>query len=774
MKSIETLDDVATDPESPAGIAARWIAEIGQSKKYQKTYVERCGKILDRYKDKRANITGANKRKFSVLWSNIETLKPACYAKLPAPYVKRTFNDDDPLARVSSEVLERCLKNNLENYDFDGVLKSVRDDFLLFARGVPWVRYEADIAPLPTEPGATEAANEGEQPIANEQVTGERTVCDHVCLEDFGTNTARTWAEVRFGWRRVYMTRDALKKRFTNKVSEGSEQIIGAIIPLDWKPEDSRTDDDQRTEMFAKAMVYEIWDKDSRKVYWISEAYPNSPLDMRDDPLGLKDFFPFPKPAFGTIGNDAVIPVPDYIFYQDQAEEVDELTLRIGLLTQALRVVGLYAGDEKASLQQLFKQSAENAMIPVDTWAAFQDKGGIKGVVEWLPVDMVVGVLTGLFETRAKLMEDIYQITGISDIMRGQTEASETATAQQLKSNFGSARVREKQKELARVARDVMRIEAEIISEKFGVDTLEAQSGFKLLRQAEKQMVMQWQQAMQMLQAQQQQAMQAQAGPQQPGQPPMQAPPMPQMQPPPPPLPEDKMKLMNLPTWEEVKEFLANQARRMFRIEVEADSTVDADIQAQQVAATQYVTSMGGLIAQALPAVQAAPALGGFLGEVIKAVGRLYPFGRQFEEIIDRTMEEIGKQPPTPPEGQEKPAQKGKSPEELAIEAQKVQLGQAQLQQDAQTAVMEAQTAQVQSRDKKEIELAKLDSNERIARLEAQLQQMSAMMEASTRHRESGEEAGTRRYEADTDYDIRQFEAEQARQAEAAEPNGAY
>ena len=207
----------------------------------------------------------------------------------------------------------------------------------------------------------------------------------------------------------------------------------------------------------------------------------------------------------------------------------------------------------------------------------------------------------------------------------------------------------------------------------------------------------------------------------------------------------------------------------MFRVDVEADSTIDADAQEQRQAATEYVTSMGALISQALPAVQAAPPLGVFLGSVIKAVGRLYPFGRQFEEELDQAIKSIGEMPPQPNPDEQKQA--GKTPEELAIEAQKVQLQQAELKQSGEQTMIEAKTAQIQSMDKKEVELAKIASDERMAQLEARVAQMTAMLEAQTRGHEAQTDASTRAYESDNDYDIRQYEAEQARRAAAAKPS---
>jgi hypothetical protein len=52
-------------------------------------------------------------------------------------------------------------------------------------------------------------------------------------------------------------------------------------------------------------------------------------IDARDDPLGLEGFFPCPKPLYATTTSDTLVPVPDFVLYQDQAMELDILSDRI-------------------------------------------------------------------------------------------------------------------------------------------------------------------------------------------------------------------------------------------------------------------------------------------------------------------------------------------------------------------------------------------------------------------------------------------------------------
>ena len=87
---------------------------------------------------------------------------------------------------------------------------------------------------------------------------------------------------------------------------------------------------------------------------------------------------------------------------------------------------------------------------------------------------------TNKYQQRNQILDTIYQITGISDIIRGSTKASETATAQQLKAQFGSMRMRKKQSEIAEYIRDLFRLKAEIIAEHYEPETLAAMTALTI------------------------------------------------------------------------------------------------------------------------------------------------------------------------------------------------------------------------------------------------------------------------------------------------------
>lgn len=684
-EQVETAADFGDDP---GAFARRWISELDLADKAQANWVTRSRKIIGKYEVEAKNedySTDINSRRFSLFWSNIQTLQPAVLARVPTAVVSRRWKDSDPVGRTASEIVERALNFGLDMQDFAEPLFGVRDDLLLVGRGQCWVRYvphmrtETPTTAMPAavapsggpSPAAGGEASEApdaepvqvaENAEAYEVVAWEEAVVDHVTWNDFLHNPARKWAEVRWVARRVFMTREELEDRFPK---------CGKDVPLDYEPENYTGPDDER-EQFKKAAVYEIWDKLSRKAIWINKGYPQEALDQRDDPLGLQDFFPCPRPVFGTKASK-LVPTPDYIYYQSQLRDVDDLTARIGLLMEALKVRGFYAagGDQKQDLSNLFN-TGTNTLIPVDSWAAFSEAGGVKGLIEWVPIDMVAVTLKACVDSRKQLIDDVYQITGIADIMRGDTDPNETAAAQRLKSSWGSSRVRDKQKDLERFARDLLRLLAQIIAGKFSPETLSAMTNIQLLPSPEaKQALMQQLQASAAQQARA--AQQAQA---------MGQPPPPPVQP-----PAGVADMLNKPTWQEVEGLLRDNALRAFRIEVETDSTIEPNDQEEKQRRIEFVTAIGDYVAKALPAIQLAPAMLPVIVEGLKFLVRGFRVGREMEDVIDRALDQLqaggGMQPPQ---------QQGKqgNPQVDAAKAQAASTS-------AQADVMNAQTRQFQA-----------------------------------------------------------------------------
>ena len=198
---------------------------------------------------------------------------------------------------------------------------------------------------------------------------------------------------------------------------------------------------------------------------WLSKGITEL-LDAKPDPLGLDDFDPCPRPLFANLTTSSCVPKPDFAMIQDQYDEMDETNNRISLLIIACKVVGVY--DRSAEgIQRMLTEGYDNTLIPVDNWAMFAEKGGVKGQIDWLPLDIVVQALGQLQAHREAIKAQIYELTGISDIVRGASKASETLGAQKLKSKYATVRIQKLQDEVTRFAQDILRLKAEILVKHF-------------------------------------------------------------------------------------------------------------------------------------------------------------------------------------------------------------------------------------------------------------------------------------------------------------------
>jgi hypothetical protein len=680
---------------------ARYIGEIEAYERESEKWTERSKKIVKLYKD--ADNPSGKKKRFNVLWSNVETLRPALYARDPKPEVDRRNKDANALARTSSEVLQRCISYAVACNGFSDAMANSVKDRLLPGRGVQWHRY------VPV--------------IEGEALTYEKVAVDYVYWEDFGHNIARTWAEVTLVWRKVYMTREQLKTRFPDK---------GASVPLDHSPKNLK--DEKVNEEVKKACIYEIWDKDLKCVGFLSKSMEGM-IEKAPDPLELTEFFPCQKPLFATVTTDSLIPTPDYVLYQTQAIELEELTARIDSLQKALRVIGVY--DTSAPALANLLNGSENKMIPVERWAAFAEKGGLEGAVDFLPIKEIGEVLLGLYESRDKVKEDLYEITGLSDIIRGNSEPNETAKAQQIKGRFAVLRISDSQTDVQRFARDSIRIQAEIIAENFSLETIKAISGVNLMTNQEKQMA----QMVMQQQAQYQQAVQAAK---QQGQ---QPPPPPQT----PPLPPNAEQMMKLPSWEEVHGLLSNDVLREFLVDIETDSMIRTDEDADKQSRNEFLASAGGYLKQVAEAVMVTPAIAPLAGELLMFAVRGHRVGRVVEPMFEEAMAKLqqqAQQPKSDPEMEKAKAQmqmeQQKFQAQAQLEQQKMQMNMqleqakqnAQSQQEAEKTAFEVERGKIELQQTAEIERFKANLTMQLethkANLQAQLEREKMAMEQDT------------------------------------------
>lgn len=677
------------EKDSPPGVQ-KWLNHISAYDREFKKWEGRVEKILKRYRDEmRDGRRGYTEARYNILWANVQTLTAAVYSKTPQPDVSRRFRDNDPVGRVASLILERALDYEIQHYpDYRQTMRECVLDRFLGGRGTSWVRYEPHFRAM-----ATGAPVDGEQVSEDvdepqEELDYECAPTDYVHWKDFGHTVARTWEEVTAVWRRAYMTRQMLVERF------GEE---GEKVPLDTRPDEQKGkySSDEGNENY-RAVVYEIWCKETKKAYWLSKSLGKI-LDEKDDPLGLEEFFPCPRPLFATTTNDTLVPLPDYTLYQDQANELDILSDRIDGLIKALQVKGVYDGSQ-TELGRLFTEGENNTLLPVKNWMAFAEKQGLKGAIDLVDLTPIASALKEAYLAMEQVKQQIYDITGISDIVRGQTAANETATAQQIKGQYASLRLKTMQEQVAQFATQLLQLKAQVICKKFAPETILKISAAEQLSEVDRQMIPQ---ALALL------------------------------------VGEERM--MN-------PDVDGKNPLRSFRIEVNADSLVQLDEQAEKEARVEFLTATGGFLEKAAMVGAQVPELVPLIMEMLKFGVTGFKVGKTIEGQFDETAEKLkasvaqkAQQPP-PPDPEVVKAQ-----QQAQIDAQKMQqegqIEQARMQQEQ---MMEAQRMQMEERmtlreqaQQQALEQQRMEAEQRnqmiLAQMDAQFQQFKALLEARTK-----------------------------------------
>lgn len=691
MDDVERPDDLEKERN---GTSRRWLQQIDEATNRDKKWHRSAEKTEETYEDEDQT------ERFNILFSNTQTLLPALYNSTPRPDVRRRFRDADPVGKVVSEVLERSLSYSVDSYDFDDTVEAVILDYLLPGRGVLRVRYvphygdaTRDRIPVQVETGLegntyvtpdgmvdtaeVQFDTEGAFTLGDEYepVVHEEAVCEHVGWDDFVIlGSARKWQGVEAIAFRHRMDRETLEAEFGE---------AGAEAPLNWTADTDKAPSRDEADMTKRAEVWEVWDKNKRRVVFVVQGY-DKVLDVREDPLNLDGFFPVPRPILSIRKPRSLIPKPEYYIYKAQAEELNKVSSRIIRLTDAIKARGVYNPLLGDSMSRMMDDTTDAILQPADAETInqmfAQGDSDFRKAVWMMPVDMLVGVLVQLTQQREVIKQTIYEITGISDIIRGATDPNETASAQRIKSQFGSLRLNNRQREVQRLVRDIFRLKAEIYAEHFSPETLEMMTGVKLPTEAEK---AQAQQAIQAVQHQQQ--MMAQMGDQLPPEAQQQAQQYQQQA-------QQAQEIMKKPSWEQVMQLMRDDLQRGYRIDVESDSTIQADEAYDQRTMTElykgiadFSSVMGPLVQQGMMPMDA-------VKQMLLSAVRKFKMGRQVEDAL----EEI---PDKQPQQQDGAAQQAQIDMQVKqAEAQmKMQEMQAKAQFEQQRMAMDMQKMQAEA-----------------------------------------------------------------------------
>jgi hypothetical protein len=694
MKTEKDAEGQQADSKPEARFKAA-LEDVQAAERREKNWHEVAKKVVDLYEAE-----FKKDYQFNVLYSNTETLAPALYSTTPKPNVQRRFKDEDPIGGEASKVLQRALEFLIDDGNsvyarYDDLMNAAVLDGLVPGRGV--TRFKYDVTYGSAEKGEIQISNERTLPGA-EKETAQKVEWEMVCGEfvpwdRFGHGYGRTWQEVPFVFYKWPMTRAELVKNFGADI--GNEVKLDALSSKEVDGTKTRTDADLAKELKA-AWVYEIWYKETKDVVFISEGYQLGPLKVVEDPLKLTGFFDCAEPLKFFNRVSGLTPQTLYAFYEEQAKELNSITFRINRIIKALKVRGIYDGSI-TEFQQVFAGD-DNLLLPADNTAKMYDNGGLDKAIWMIPIDKLVLVLQQLYIARESCKQVIYEVTGISDIIRGTSNPNETLGAQKIKDQWGNLRLRRLQKRVQAYCVDCLRIMAEIACTHFDQETFAGMTNLKYPTNADKEKASQAVQAMQ--------AQAAQGGQVDPS------------------MAQPLMEVLSKPSWEEIMGVLQNDLQRCYRIDIESNSTIEPE-------ATEDKESMMGLLnalSQFLLGVQPLVADGSLPFEAMKAIlmtiCRRFNFGAQVED-------ELKKMQPPQSNGQDPEEAKKQMAE---IEKQKADLEKQMQELEKAKGAFELQTqqdrGQISIEQQKAEASIKLMFDEKKAELELEIKLATADLNA--------------------------------------------
>ena len=696
MANVVAIDsDSKPDEKTPGGWYRFWMKEKTAAQKRLDTYQTRGNRIVDRYVDERVGndfYEQGGVKKLNLFHTNVSTMQSMLLGQTPRADVSREHQDpDDDIARVASTLLQRMLQSDDKN--LSTILNAALLDRLLPGMGICRVRYDF------TSSRTSVIDPQTMEMVESEQIDSESAPTEYVHWQDFLWGWGRTWAEIPWIGFRAYLTKDEATIRFSAEIAKNLE--YKNQLPSG-DPNDSSTTETEQKNNIQKAEVWEFWDKKRKKVFWFSEG-TEIILDVQDDPLELENFWPVPRPMTANMTTTLYLPTADFLLAQDLYNQIDELWTRVTVITRAVKVVGVYDQSSSDAVGRMLKEGVENDLIPVDNWAMFGEKGGLQGTIDWFPVQEVVATLQTLRQILGETIELLYQVTGMSDVLRGaNTDQYTSDGTNQLKAKFGSIRIQALQDEFARFASELEGLKGEIIAKHFNERTILKQSNAQFMPEADRDKIM------------------------------------------------PAVQLLKAP---DVK----------WRIDIRPESIAMIDYAQLKSERTEYLTAMATFLQSANSMVAAVPQSMPILLEFMKFGMAGFKGSDYMEGMLDQAIDMAKKQPPQDKEGKKGEQEQQKEQMKHQMEMQKIQAKaqadmqtfQAKTQGELQKIQMDNQANMQEQQSKANSDLQKIAAD-----LQADLRVIAAKLDADITTEQAQAEFDNISSKAEHQYDMLQEDAQ--------------
>jgi hypothetical protein len=459
--------------------------------------------------------------RFPLWWSCLKIRQPITLARLPVPVLKDT-QGDDPYGRTACVIGERLTRGILKTFDPFSEFASANDDFLVTNFG--WGRWfykktdckeEERIQLQVIEPPEQEPQiGPDGQPIPSEPmppifVTPQGEVVQEPLFDDMGPHiktgaiveveneevyfeaglfsnfyfdpTARKWnAGTRIAFEYEYSYREFIarfgKKAF-DKLDIGDQtdhksngKPIKVVEYHDKFLKEVRWFADNSTDFFQPLEMMDIDVQSLEKVEGEREEYDNSDL------YGLTGFFPCTEPLLFNASTREFWPTPEYFQVADIIDDIHSIVDRMVLLTKAIRV-RFFFDSSITQLQSLIGETGEGGGLGIPNLEQTLMAGGGKltNLVAYFPVDDMITGLSNMYTAFEQRLNMFYQVTGLSDLIRGQTnpDSDKTFGERQMEGKFALNRIEPFQRRLQEWIKDNYQLGMELALKMFSDKSLD-------------------------------------------------------------------------------------------------------------------------------------------------------------------------------------------------------------------------------------------------------------------------------------------------------------
>lgn len=410
-------------------------------------------------------------QKFPLWWSCWQIRRPITFARLPIPTLKDTQSDDDPYGDTACIVGERLSRAILKTFEPFPEIEACNDDLLV--TNFAWARWcyrnelaiEEEKIRLQVIPPEPQIGLDGQPmppgpPIIINPITGQPVTEEP--LSDENGPYLLTGEEIQVDNEEVYMEAGLYRNLYVEKDVTKWAQVNIIAFEYEYsyqefkkkfgqKALDSLTDiDTQEYQNGKPIIVFEYHNKYINETRWFAEQSNDffQPVEIRDvdieglkaveankmpydysDLYGLKGFFPCTAPLVINNMTRSFWPTPEYFQVCDLIDDIHQIVQRLMLLTKAIRCRFLY-DSSVTELGPLAQETGEagGLGVPNLTNALIQGKGSLATLVQYFPVAEMIEGLKNMYDAFDQRLNMFYNVTGISDLIRGQTDPSSDKT----------------------------------------------------------------------------------------------------------------------------------------------------------------------------------------------------------------------------------------------------------------------------------------------------------------------------------------------------------